>query len=202
MGISRAWRLGGRGMAGAGLVLLALTGIVRAGGLTRFEQSIKPKMPPGVLEYETAAALGLEISYAGAAPAAAAKDATAPATARPNCASGTRVFVLNDDSWSAATVREATRSGAKCVVKLDGADSDDLAVGADKMIGWTIDGPGKAVAECRKGDQVLVESDGDWYPARVKSERDGQGKCRIKFDNADDDDDSEAVEIKRVRRLD
>ena len=65
---------------------------------------------------------------------------------------------------------------------------------------WSIDGPGKAIDKCKSGDKVLVESDGGWYPAKIADKAGSGGKCAVKYDDPNSDD--ESVELKRVRRLD
>src|SRR5439155_12277620 len=103
-------------------------------------------------------AVGLVVSYAGTvpqkapAPSAAAPAALPPApsgaianAAKPTCTAGARFFVLHEDAYWPATAREAAKSGKECITKLDSGGSDDVAVAPDKMLAWSIDGPGKAI---------------------------------------------------------
>jgi hypothetical protein len=173
-----------------------------ADGLSRFEQLIKPQLPPAIK------ALGLTVSYAGTRPHAAAAppvalpaaaSAAPPGTPAAGCTPGVRYFVFHEDAWWAATVRDATQSGNQCIVRIEGS-TDDIVVTLDKTMAWSIDGPGKAVDKCNPGDRVLVESDGGWYPGKIANQPAAAGKCPIKFDSPDNDD--ETVELKRVRRPD
>jgi len=153
-------------------------------------------------------ALGLVVSYAGTvpqkapAPSAAAPAAVPPAAgaAKSSCTAGARFFVLHEDAYWPATAREAAKSGKECITKLDSGGADDVAVTPDKMLAWSIDGPGKAIDKCKSGDKVLVESDGGWYPAKIADKAGGSGKCAVKYDDPNSDD--ESVELKRVRRID
>jgi hypothetical protein len=158
-------------------------------------------------------ALGLVVSYAGTvpqkapAPSAASPAAIPPAPAdavargaTPACTAGARFFVLHEDAWWAATVREPAKSGKECITRLDGGGTDDIVVSSDQTMAWSIDGPGKAIDKCKSGDKVLVESDGGWYPAKIADKAGSGGKCAVKYDDPNSDD--EAVELKRVRRFD
>jgi hypothetical protein len=148
-------------------------------------------------------ALGIAVSYAGtiakpvtasAPPAAAA----ASASGKAECIPGARFFVLNDESWQAATVRKPGKSG-DCVAKIDGGD-DEVTFPPEKALAWSIDGPGKPVGKCQAGTKVLVESDGAWHPGKIADKAFAEGQCPIKFDS--DDMDDETVALKRVHRLD
>ncbi len=147
--------------------------------------------------------LGLAVSYAGtvphaAPPAPAAAPASTGSAEKAACTPGGRLFVLHDDAWWSATVRDAAKSGEQCITKIEG-QTDDVVVALDKTMAWSIDGPGKAVAKCGSGDKVLVESDGGWYPAKITDKKADAGKCTVKYDDPSSDD--EAVPLKRVRRL-
>ena len=118
----------------------------------------------------------------------------------PACAAGARFFVLHEEAWWAATAREPGKSGKECIARLDGGGTDDVVVSPEQTMAWSIDGPGKAIDKCKSGDKVLVESDGGWYPAKIADKPGAGGKCTVKYDDPNSDD--EAVELKRVRRLD
>ena len=155
-------------------------------------------------------AVGLVVSYAGTVPQKApAPSAAAPAAApsggvanaaKPACTAGARFFVLHEDAYWAATAREPAKSGKECIIRLDGGGTDDVTVSSDKTLAWSIDGPGKAIDKCKSGDKVLVESDGGWYPAKIADKPGSGGKCAVKYDDPNSDDDT--IELKRVRRLD
>lgn len=177
--------------------------------------------PPAKLDFEALGkaaqasgvvkVLGLKVDYAGtrpwvapAAPAAPtpapAQTAQAPATPAPAaapeaslCAANSRVFVLDDNAWKAATVREATSSG-RCILKLE-AGGTEVVSGADKLTGWTIDGPGKAWTSCNKGDKVIAESEGAWYHAEIKGAARG-GLCGVHYDGYDSSDDEDLAQVK------
>lgn len=152
---------------------------------------------------EAIKSLGIVVSYAGApaaAPSGSAKAASAPAAAaggKAGCQPGGRVFVYHEDAWWAATARDASKSGKECITRIEG-ESDDVVIASDKMIAWSIDGPGKSVTKCTEGDKVVVlYKDGGWYPAEVTASAEGQ--CPVKYLS---DDDKAKVEMKKVRRLD
>jgi len=149
---------------------------------------------------EAVKALGLVVSYAGTRPqaVAAAASAAAPAAAA-GCSAGARFFVMHEDAWWSATVRDGTAD--KCVARIDGGSPDDeVTFALNKSLAWSIDGPGKAVGTCGSGQNVLVENDGGWYPAKVADKPFPDGQCAIKFEGADGDEDT--VALKKVRRLD
>jgi len=150
------------------------------------------------------AALGLVVSYAGTRPqppAAPADTIPAQAEGKPGCIPGARFFVMQEEAWWSVTVREASQSGDKCIARIDGGGADDdVAFALGETLAWSIDGPGKPVAECHGGDKVLVESDGGWYPGRVINVPAGDGQCAIKYETSDADE--ETVPLKRLRRLD
>ncbi|HEV2336201.1 MAG TPA: hypothetical protein VGS13_11930 [Stellaceae bacterium] len=152
---------------------------------------------------EAIAALGLVVSYAGTRPQPTppASTATASTGAKPGCTAGARFFVMHEDAWWSVTVREASKSGDRCVARIDGGGADDdITFALDKTLAWSIDGPGKPVAKCKGGDKVLVEyKDGGWYPSKVTGDAAAGAKCPIKYDS---DDSKESVELKRVRQLD
>ena len=151
---------------------------------------------------EAIAALGLVVSYAGTRPQAPAAS-TAPASAggKAGCAPGARFFVMREEAWWSVTAREASKSGDRCIARIDrGGADDDVTFALDKSLAWSIDGPGKPLAKCSGGDKVLVEyKDGGWYAAKVTGNAAAGAKCPIKYDS---DDGKETVELKRVRRLD
>lgn len=155
---------------------------------------------------EIIGALGLVVSYAGTkpgpAPAPAAKPASAPASVggKAGCAPGARFFVQRDDAYWSVTAREASKSGDRCIARVDGGGADDVTFPLDKALAWSLDGPGKPVAKCTSGDKVLVAyKDGGWYAAKVTGNAAPGAKCAIKYDS---DDSKESVELKKVRRLD
>ena len=151
--------------------------------------------------------LGLAVSYAGTRPQApAAGAAAAPAgveiaSTKSGCSPGARFFVTHEDAWWSVTVREASKSGATCIARIDGSGGDDdVTFALDKALAWSLDGPGKPVAECTNGAKVLVAyKDGGWYAAKVTGDAAAGAKCPITYDS---DNSKETVELKRVRRLD
>jgi hypothetical protein len=146
---------------------------------------------------EAIKALGLVVSYAGTKPQAAATPASTGGKA--GCGPGARFFVMHEDAWWSVTAREASKSGDRCIARIDGGADDDITFALDDARAWSIDGPGKPVAKCSSGDKVLVAyKDGGWYPSKVTGAAAGT-KCPIKYDS---DDTKETVELKRVRRLD
>jgi len=151
---------------------------------------------------------GLSASYAGTRAGAAleAKPKAAPAARQPQsaavpqaggiaCTAGQRLFALSDGGWWSATVREPTQSGSRCVVRIEGEDEDTI-VAREGMIAWSLDGPGKLAGACKKGDKVLMKSEGAWYPADVK-----QAKGRSCVVVMEDDDEEHTVELRRLRVL-
>ena len=152
---------------------------------------------------EAIKALGLVVSYAGtkpqAAPAKPDTKASASTGGKAGCAPGARFFVMHEDAWWSVTAREASKSGDRCIARIDGGADDDITFGLDEARAWSIDGPGKPVAKCSSGDKVIVAfKDGGWYPSKVTGNA-SAGKCPIKYDA---DDTKETVELKRVRRID
>jgi hypothetical protein len=147
--------------------------------------------------------LGLVISYAGTKPqgaAAPAGGALASAGGKAGCTPGARFFVKHEEAWWSVTAREASKSGDRCIARIDGGTDDDMTFALDDSLAWSIDGPGKAVTKCIGGDKVLVAyKDGGWYPSKVTGNAAAGAKCPIKYDS---DDTKEVVELKRVRRLD
>ncbi len=172
---------------------------------------------------------GLSVSYAGtrtgtalayAAPAAKAPPPDAPRAkqaappgqqsagqtpAQPaelgpvTCTPGERLFALSDGAWWSATVRESTSSSQRCVVRLEGSDSDeDVLVGRAEMLAWSLDGPGLPAGACRKGDRVWTKSEGAWYPATVRATSKSGSPCTFRFEN-DADAEDETAELKRLR---
>jgi hypothetical protein len=151
-------------------------------------------------------AMGLVVSYAGtrpgpaATPASAASGAAAAVAATLACKPGSRLFVMHEDAYWSATVREPTKSGGKCVARIDGGNDDDLVFALGDAVAWSIDGPGKPASGCNSGAKVVVSyKDGGWYPSKVTDQKAAAGKCPVKYDS---DNTEESVELKRVRQLD
>ncbi len=153
---------------------------------------------------------GISATYAGtragAALAAAPKDAPAQSAALPRsrsavaCKPGERLFALSDGGWWSATVREPSpKASGQCIVRFDGTDaSEDASMSPKEMLAWSMDGPGRAAARCRKGDRVWKLADGAWYPAKVKQ---GKGaSCVVELED-DDDAEEETVALKQLRVL-
>jgi hypothetical protein len=146
---------------------------------------------------------GIEVSYAGTvargvALAPSAAPVPSVVASLPGCVGGARFFVLSDGAWWPATAREASVSGQSCLMRFDGsAKSKDTAFGKDEMMAWTIDGPGRAVDGCRKGDRVVALSDGGWYPAQVKAAASSKG-CPVHYEGYDSDED-ETLPLKNLR---
>ena len=155
---------------------------------------------------------GISATYAGTRPgaaiAAAPKDETPAASqsaALPRgdgtvaCKPGQRLYAFSDGGWWSATVREPSKSGGQCIVRFDGTDaSEDSVVTQREMLAWSMDGPGKPAARCRKGDRVWRLSDGAWYPAQVKSAK--GANCVIELED-DDEAQEETVALKQLRVL-
>jgi hypothetical protein len=157
---------------------------------------------------------GLSASYAGTRPgaaAAAASKASPPRASAPqsaalppagsvSCTPGQRLFALSDGGWWPATVREATQSSGRCVVRLEGTDDDeDIVIGRDEMLAWSMDGPGTPARACRKGDRLWMKSEeGGWYPTKVKQAT--GANCVVVLEE-DDEAEEETVELKRLRIL-
>jgi len=153
---------------------------------------------------EAIAALGLVVSYAGTRPQPApepAGTAAASGGGAAGCTAGARFFVMHEDAWWSVTAREASKSGDRCIARIDGGGADDdVTFALDKTLRWSIDGPGNPVAKCSEGDKVLVQyKDGGWYSSKVTADAAADAKCPITYDS---DGSKEAVELKRVRRLD
>lgn len=153
---------------------------------------------------------GLSATYAGTRPGAAlaaikpapdAKASAGTASGTIACKPGQRLFALADGGWWSATVREATQSGQRCVVRLEGSDGDDdVVIAAGDMMAWSIDGPGEAAKSCRKGDRVWIKSEGAWFPAKVRQTARPGAACIVRLEGEDEDDaEDETVELKRVR---
>lgn len=151
------------------------------------------------------AAAGLTVSYAGArvGGAAPATSQTKPTAATPgpagDCKSGARFFAFQEGAWHAATARESTASN-RCIVRMDDGSADDVVVPMNRLISWSLDGPGQPVTACRPGDAVLGETDGVWYPARVKKGQAPAGRCALTYDGMDSSED-DVLPLKRVRTL-
>ncbi len=143
---------------------------------------------------EAITALGLVVSYAGTKPQAPAakSDTTASASApgkpggKAGCAPGARFFVMHEEAWWSVTAREASKSGDRCIARIDGGTDDDITFALDQTLAWSIDGPGKPVAKCSSGDKVVVAyKDGGWYAAKVTGNAAAGAKCPIKYDSDD-----------------
>lgn len=158
-----------------------------------------PTVTDGLLK-----SLGLTVSYSATRPwkgptVTLPPGAVAAPAAGGTCASGTRYFALEDNGWHAVTAREASASGRDCIVRPDGGGpGDDMVVKVTDLIAWSMDGPGRPAGRCQKGDKVLAESDGVWYPGTVKAAQLRNGKCPIRFDDFDEDED-EDVTLARMR---
>ncbi len=149
---------------------------------------------------EAIKALGLVVSYVGTKPQAAVASAPASASGKAGCTPGARFFVMHEDAWWSGTAREASKSGDRCIARIDGGTDDDITFALDEARAWSIDGPGKPVAKCSSGDKVLVAyKDGGWYSSKVTGNATAGAKCPIKYDS---DDTKETVELKRMRRID
>lgn len=106
---------------------------------------------------------------------------------------------MHEDAWWSVTAREASKSGDRCIARIDGGNDDDITFALGAARPWSIDGPGTPVAKCSSGDAVVVAyKDGGWYPSKVTGSAASGAKCPIKYDS---DDTKESVELKRVRRL-
>ena len=154
---------------------------------------------------------GVSATYAGTRPGAAlAAIKPPPSTGSGNaaaasggvaCKPGQRLFAHSDGGWWSATVREATQSNQRCVVRLEGGDNDDdVVIASGDMMAWSIDGPGEAAKGCRKGDRVWIKSEGGWYPAKVQQTARRGAACVVRLEGEDDEDaEDETVELRRVR---
>ncbi len=76
---------------------------------------------------------------------------------------------MHEDAWWSVTAREASKSGDRCIARIDGGSDDDITFALDDIPRLVDpDGPGKAIAKCTSGDKVLVAyKDGGWYPSKV-----------------------------------
>jgi hypothetical protein len=149
-------------------------------------------------------AAGLSISYAGArndlpTPGPRSTVASAPTAKDLVCRTGARFFGYSDGAWSAVTAREATASN-RCVVRHDDGSADNVVLAMSDLIAWSLDGPGKPVSTCSSGDAVIGETDGIWYPAKVKKGVQPAGQCAVTYDGMDSSED-EVLPIRRVRTL-
>src|SRR6202011_1508717 len=90
---------------------------------------------------EAITALGLVVSYAGTrpqAPAAPARIASARAGGKAGCSPGARFFVMREDAWWSVTARDASKSGDRCIARIDGGTDDDISFALDETLGWSI----------------------------------------------------------------
>ncbi|MGE5270195.1 MAG: hypothetical protein ACM3JG_11045 [Thiohalocapsa sp.] len=148
---------------------------------------------------EAIKAMGLVVSYAGTRPGPTPMSAIAAGGAVA-CKPGSRLFALHEEAYWSVTVRDATKSGDKCVARIDGGNDDDIVFPLAEALAWSIDGPSKPVSGCMSGAQVLVSyKDGGWYPSKVTAKPAAAGKCPVKYNS---DESEEVVELKRVRQLD
>ncbi|HEY0834951.1 MAG TPA: agenet domain-containing protein, partial [Azospirillum sp.] len=105
---------------------------------------------------------------------------------------------FSDGAWFPATVRGAGGAPGACRVHYDGySDEEDEVVGGRRMLPWNAEGPGEALTDCRKGTEVVAETDGAWYPATVV--RAGGKGCVVRYDDEDEED--EALPLRRLRTL-
>lgn len=153
---------------------------------------------------EIVKAVGLSISYVGArndlpSPAPRSTVASAPTANDLVCRTGARFFGYSYGVWSAVTVREVTASN-RCVVRHDDGSADNVVLTMNDLIAWSLDGPGKPVSSCSSGDVVIGETDGNWYPAKVKKGAQPAGQCALTYDGMDSSED-EVLPIRRVRTL-
>ncbi|MFI4986156.1 MAG: hypothetical protein ACHQF3_01830 [Alphaproteobacteria bacterium] len=171
---------------------------------------IKEAMTAGVVK-----TLGASATYAGktfeAAPAHAASAAAAPVPAvvgagsvspPDSCKPGMRFYALWHDVWYAATAIDATKEKGLCLVRYDGYGADDdEALAADHLRPWGPDGPGAPAGRCQKGEQVVVEFKGAWYPAEVRQSGGAGTPCPIHYKSSSIEKENDDVPLARVRRL-
>lgn len=115
------------------------------------------------------------------------------------CTPGARLYVWHDDGWEAATVKDRAKENS-CRVRLDGSSLDVVAAPGDKLLPWSLDGPGVAVTTCKTDAIVVVESEGAWYPAKIIDHQAAAGKCTVKSSGEDGEEDT--ISMKRIRSLD
>jgi len=114
------------------------------------------------------------------------------------CRARERLFVFSQGAWYPAKVRDSGGGRGTCGVRFDGYSADDdEVVGRDRMIPWTVDGPGTALADCRPGVPVVAEEDGVWYPAVIATK--GKKGCVVKYKDKEYGD--ETLPLKRLRTL-
>ena len=82
----------------------------------------------------------------------------------------------------------------------DDGSADNVVLAMSDLIAWSLDGPGKPVSSCSSGDAVIGETDGIWYPAKVKKGVQPAGRCAVTYDGMDSSED-EVLPIRRVRTL-
>jgi hypothetical protein len=159
--------------------------------------------PPAATEKAPAGAEKSQAAVDKPPAAAANSSAEKPAAdmAAASCTAGARLYVWHEDGWTPATAKEPAKASA-CLVRLDGGGpEDDITVPTDKLLAWSIDGPGQAIGSCVMGAKVVVESEGTWYPAKIIDKPTAAGNCAVKFKEEDGNGDKEVVSLKRVRSL-
>lgn len=138
--------------------------------------------------------------------APAAPSNSQPASAAPTtrdaagaCRPGQHIYAFSDNSWSPGTARDLVEGGRRCAVSYDDAANGDAIVDMASVIPWAPDGPGTAVSACVDGAAVLVDADGDWYPARVEGSAGRQ--CVVVYQGGDDDGLHATVDLTNLRTL-
>lgn len=113
------------------------------------------------------------------------------------CQLGGRVFALSDGAWYAGRVLRAGSQG--CKIRFDGfGPDDDEEVPSSKLLPWSAEGPGRAVASCQVGDKVIAFSDQGWFPGKILAV-DPHG-CTIRYKGYDADSD-EQLPLSMIRKL-
>jgi len=114
------------------------------------------------------------------------------------CRPRERLFAFSDEAWYPATVRGAGKAPGACLVRFDGYGADeDEVVAASRMLPWSADGPGTPLAACQPGLEVVAETDGVWYPAKIT--RGGAKGCTVHYDDEEEED--ETLPLRRLRVL-
>ncbi len=155
--------------------------------------------------------LGASATYAGksyaAAPAPAAAAAPVAAVEQASaatapCKPGTRFYALSKEAWYAATALDQAKEKGLCLVRYDGYGADeDEALGPERLRPWSVDGPGEPAGRCEKGERVVVESDGAWYPAEVRESAVAGAPCAIHYKSSAIETENEEVPLSRMRKL-
>ena len=118
-----------------------------------------------------------------------------------SCTPGTRYFVMHEDAWWSVTAREASKSGDRCIARIDGGGDDDVTFALDKTLAWSIDGPGKPVAKWQQRRQGAGRVQG-WRLVRRQGRRQRGRRRQMPDQVMTATTKSESVELKKVRRLD